>query len=354
MKIERDLAGRGTDGIPAAIRTGGLIFVDTCEGGEGDVATQCRRAYATMVDRLSRCGVGAENVARLDHYTESQDWLAERQVIRAGYFGRPAAVASTGVAVRHNPPNQLSVAGIAVQDVTTKQLRVAGETYGMSAIASAVDVGDLVFISGILNDGGRATVEDSANEFSRQARGCFLTIGSILAQLDLTPANVVRQDIYIGESCSYEDLSGLLEVDDVFSSRAGRSGAKLPFDGCDLIEVTTIASKHGALVSEAPTTTTLGATVRTSRFHFTDACGDNVDAAVDNLVKRMEIAGISLDTLVRVDVCCSDREELARVRSAVSSSFAGVEPVVIAYRGQPLSGKATGISAIAAHAESST
>lgn len=348
MTIERNLAGRGTNGLPAAIRAGGLIFVDACEGGQGDVTAQCEQAYAQMADRLQQCGVGVETVARLDHYTESQDWLAERQAIRARYFGRPAPVASTGVAVRHTPPNRLSVAGVAVQDATKKKLRIAGDLFGMSAIATAVDVGDLVFISGILNDGGHAPIDGHAHEFSRQASGCFRTILSILEQLQLSPTDVVRQDIYIDETWSYADLVGLSEPAEFLTANTVRSGAKLPFGGGDLIEVTTIAAKRRIDVLNGPADPNIGPIVRSGGFCFTDACGDSVGAAVANLIQRIDAAGVSSDRVVRLDVRCADPGECRQARSAVSSALSGVEPVVITYNGQPLRGDVVGISAIIA------
>ena len=138
----------------------------------------------------------------------------------------------------------------------------------MSAIATAVDVGDLVFISGILNDGGLGPVGVDADEFSIQARGCFLTIKSDLEQLHLTLAHVVHQDNYIDEGCSYADLVALPEPGELLSANAARAGARLPFGGADLIEVTTIATKHDVDVLDEPNGANIGATVRTNGFCF--------------------------------------------------------------------------------------
>ena len=349
MRIERDLAGHAADGIPAAIRAGGLIFVDACEGGSGQTGVQCDTAYRALADRLQLCGSSAKNVVRLDHFTESQGWLSERQKVRARYFGRPAPLASTGVAVRHCLPNRLSVAGIAVDESRKKSVRIEGGTFGMPAIATAVQSGNLVFISGILNDGGLAAEKDDAvGEFARQARGCFATIGIILKALGLTSAHIVRQDIYVAEGCSYDDLVGLSGPADFLSLNAARSGARLPFGAPDLIEVTTIAVLRDVYVLDRPSAESLGATVRASGFCFTDSFGDTAAVAVANLVKRLESVGVPIDAFVRLDVCCADAGELARVRQVVSSTLGTAAPVVVAYSGLPLSGRAVAISGISA------
>lgn len=177
----------------AAIEGGGFVFTRAFDGlaspqqeGEAEVAAQCERVYAAIIDAAS--GLGARHMVRLDHFTQSQSWLSVRQAVRARYFGRPAPLASTGVPVRMGEGNLLRAAGVAAGGRLEPRVLLTGEAFGMPAISTAVAAGPFIFISGILAQ-ERGAFEDNL-------AACLDDIGRILGLLGAPADRILRMDAY--------------------------------------------------------------------------------------------------------------------------------------------------------------
>lgn len=337
--IDRDLAGRDSRGFPNVVKAGPFLFSRACDGVEGDINEQCARAYGALETILGSAGVGLEQVVRLDHFTESQGWLAERQKVRARFFGRPAMLASTGVAAHLQPPNMLRVAAIALAAGEEKKVLVDGASFGMPAISTAVAGGGYVFLSGVLNDGGYPTAEKAGRpELERQADGCFATIANLLRRIGGDPQNIVRQDVYVSEREAPDlvesTLRGFLP-----KAPAAVQGVRLPFGGKDLLEVTTVArvelSQPSAALGETPLV-------------FVTAEGGSHEDLMADLLHVLKRASLEPDRLVRVDLCLPDLEQEDAVMDHASRLLGAHCPVMISIVGQPLGMKSYSLSAIAA------
>jgi len=314
--IERDLAGRDSRGFPLVVRAGGLLFSRACDGVAGAVGAQCDRAYGELQRILAAAGVGLEQVVRLDHFTESQGWLAERQKVRAAFFGRPAGLASTGVASRLRPPNCLRVAAVALAAGVRKEVLVDGASFGMPAIASLVAGGGYLFLSGILNDGSHSGPSDaSQSEMVRQTQGCFATIDALLLRAGVSRRNVVRYDIYVSEA---EAAAGSLG-ETAASPVAAVHGAFLPFGGRDCLEVTTMAR----ILPGGP-------------LAFLTASGSTPGGLVRGLRERLDQRQIPPDRLVRLDVCLAGQDGEEEFLNALREACGRHGPVVVPFVGRAL------------------
>jgi enamine deaminase RidA (YjgF/YER057c/UK114 family) len=312
--------------IPLCVEASGHIFTSGIDGMAGgpDPEAQCRYVYDLITRGLRALRGGPENVVRLDHFTHSQGWLNIRQHVRAEFFGRPAPLASTGVAARLPTGGLLMASAWARSPIHQPHVvAVRGEDYGMPAIATAVRAGPFVFISGILKDGGwraRHTV-DSTDEFEAQARGCFLTIREILARLELTPANIVSQDCYIAEDadpcrleCCQRGALGWIP--------RGRIVA-LPFEDGNLIEVTTVALAH-----------------EESGFQFLNfSASDPLPSALINLDSALTNAGTNWSNVARLEVAAGEDAESVKSHVLQHLRANGAPcPALIVCPGRPTKG----------------
>jgi enamine deaminase RidA (YjgF/YER057c/UK114 family) len=288
-------------------------------GKHGDAAAQCEAVYGAIADVLSAAAIGPAQVVRLDHFTASQSWLAERQKIRARWFGRPAPLASTGVATRLAPPALLSAAAVAVLDPTGKQVLIGGERHGMPAIATAVRGGPFVFVSGILNDGGSRGPFAAETEFTRQTTGASAVIADVLNRQG---AHLLRLDCFVGEGSPRADLERSLSASG-FTDGCSRGMLGLPFASPDLIEITALAAAPGVTVERIA-----GGVCRAAGFVFAAGAAD-----AENLSTSLATAGASLGDVVRLDVYASDSAAVATAAAALLPSFPR-PPVLVGVPGQ--------------------
>lgn len=341
--IERDLAGRDGRGFPHVVKAGPFLFSRACDGGDGEIGVQCTRAYAALGRIFESAGSDLNQVVRLDHFTESQGWLPERQRVRAQFFGRPASLASTGVAARLQPPNLLRVAAIALAAGEQKQVLVDGASFGMPAISSVVAGGGHVFLSGILNDGGWASsAEPGQTEFVRQAQGCFATIGELLRRAGAP--TIVRQDVYVSEREEPGTVESALRA---YQPPAGVAihGIALPFGGTDLLEVTTIARIRPAESLAGRVEGTLGFLTATSRSR---------EDLIASLIATLKHAALALDRVLRLDVCLPDADQENALCDDLVRLFGAHCPVVVPVIGRSLGAGPFSLSAIVAAAGASS
>jgi len=199
-------------GFPGVVRAGPLLFVSGCDGHR-DPATgridpelyaqaerQCENAYGRIGRLLRAAGASLDDVVRLDHFTSSQEWLARRQSVRGRLFGKPAPLASTGIAAKMEGLNMVTAAAIAIAPPATKRVRVDGTRYGMANISSAVEGGPFLFLSGIRGTfdprNGSRIAEEGDTSFAEQTRVCYEVITSILGECGATARNVLRLECY--------------------------------------------------------------------------------------------------------------------------------------------------------------
>jgi enamine deaminase RidA (YjgF/YER057c/UK114 family) len=242
------------------VRAGPFLFVGGCDGhrelGSGRIApqlagnakAQCENAYGRLARSLNEAGSSTSSVVRLDHVTSSQDWLPIRQSVRERIFGKPAPLASTGVAARMSGINMLTAFAIACADAGTKEVLVPGPRYGMANIATAVRGGPLVFLSGIrgLVDprDGRAVAEETPEAFAAQTRVVYVAIESILADCGLTPHSILRIDSWLRDSArAAEDEAICREL--LGPAQYASTRKALPLSARGETEVTVLAAGPG-------------------------------------------------------------------------------------------------------------
>jgi enamine deaminase RidA (YjgF/YER057c/UK114 family) len=252
--------GYPIDGLAGVVRAGGLLFVSGCDGHRdpksggivptlaADAEAQCENAYGMIHDLLRQAGSEISSVVRLDHMTSSQDWLQRRQSVRGRIFGKPAPLASTGIAAKMSGLNMMTSFVIAVADPVDKNVLVPGPRYAMENISSAVRGGPLVFLSGIRGTvdprNGARVAEETADSFGAQTRTCYGIITSILGDCGLTPSSILRIDCYIRDgSRAAEDDAIRREV--LGPVPAASTRVALPLSARGETEITVLAAAPG-------------------------------------------------------------------------------------------------------------
>jgi enamine deaminase RidA (YjgF/YER057c/UK114 family) len=248
------------EGIPGTVRAGPFLFVSGCDGHR-DLKTgrivpslaaaaedQCENSYGRIRDLLQKAGSDMSSVVRLDHVTSSQDWLQRRQSVRGRIFGKPAPLASTGVAAKMQGINMLTAFVIAVVDTPDKQVLVPGPRYAMENISAAVRGGPLVFVSGIRGTvdprSGMRVAEETPEAFGEQTRVCYEIIASILRECGLRPDSILRVDCFIRDpSRAAEDEAIRQEVLGPVLCAATR--VALPLSARGETEITVLAAASG-------------------------------------------------------------------------------------------------------------
>ncbi|MGE3923652.1 MAG: hypothetical protein AB7G13_12030 [Lautropia sp.] len=317
---------RQKPGLATLVRAGPFLFTAGCDGHRdrdtgkvrpelaGAAEAQCENAYGRIQDLLAAAGVGMEAVVRLDHVTSSQDWLARRQTVRQKYFGRPAPLASTGIAARMAGINMLTASAIAMADPRDKAVLVSGPKYGMNNISSAVRGGPLLFLSGLRGHvdprTGKTVEEETPNAFEAQTRLCHGLLQAILDEADIDVSRVLRIDNYIRERRCADKAAALVDECLGGAARAVTTIA-LPLGARGEVELTALAAfGTGQIRRVAP------GVVSACGFHFIGQTfapdtgrGDaesELLGALTVLERRLAQAGSTLESLVRLEIYLDD------------------------------------------------
>jgi enamine deaminase RidA (YjgF/YER057c/UK114 family) len=312
-------------GFPDVRAAHGLAFTAGIDGiqecGEQPVAIsdQCDRVYARLTALLR--GGGAGKIARIDHFTESQDWLAERQIVRARHFGSPAPLASTGVATSHTSGNRLTAAAIAPLGTCDPEVLIDGASHGMPAIATAVGCGPYVFISGILPRGG---------DWVAQARAATNEISGILRKLGLAPSQVLRVDTYHAPKIDRVALLG--HCRQMFGAAPAMRAVACTFSGASLLEITTLAVRGEVTRGvHGPDGTLLGCSVTRGLSCLDEIAVGDVADIVPTLAQCTARFERGLEDIVRLDLCLPSERAIDPAIARLKASWAaGATPTIVA------------------------
>lgn len=308
-------------------RAGSLVLLSGCDGETApdaahSVLGQCEHVYRTMTAALAGEGLAPSAMVRLDHFTQSQGWLADRQGARAAAFGRPAALASTGVGSLHRERNLLTATGIAWGGVPDdKQVAVAGADFGMPAIATAVRAGPWVFISGLLTS-------DPSDAVAQ--------LGQVLERVSLDGNAIVRLDRYVSAQEQWIILGDLVATR-LTEMAVARTGAVLPFGAAGQLEVTTLASstpirRHGldgVVLVETNDLVFTGAIDAGSPGSF----AFEVARCVDRLAAYLQSIGRSIAHIARLEVCLADPAMAEAAEARLRERLAAPLPALTIWAG---------------------
>jgi len=355
--IEKVILSRDGDigGLASLIRAGPLLFTTARDGHRnpgttavvpdlaGEAEAQCEIAYGGIAQLLRRAGCGPEAVVRLDHVTSSQDWLPRRQTVRQKYFGRPAPLASTGVAARMDGINMLSACAIAVTDPSEKEVLVPGPKYGMHNISSLVRGGPFLFVSGIRGTvdprNGRAQPEETPEAFAAQTQTAYAIIAAILGEAGVDANRILRIDSYVRDvgRASDEDAACAAVVPGL---RCAKTLVGLPLGARGEVEITALALAPGRETAVARTVLDDGHTVAVAAagYVFVGDCragrpapGDRegqLRAALDALESALRSAGSALSRTVRLDLYLRDIHFAPAARDLLRRRFGDSPPVL--------------------------
>ncbi len=359
-------------GFAGVVQAGALLFTSGCDGHRdpqtgaidpslaGQGTRQTSNSYGHIALLLDRAGVTPAAVARIDHFTSSQDWIAERQVKRAEYFGKPSPHGSTGVAARMASVNMLTTAVVAAAPESEHEVVVTGADYGIAHISSLVHAGPLLFLSGIRGTldprTGAAIEEETVNSFAVQTRVCYEVIAAILDQGNTSSEAIVRFDGYVRDrNRAYEEaaigLGVLGRVDAVSTS------IPLPMGMRGEVEVTALALADAAdkqVCARSPDGQPT--VIRGGGFVFVGSCdgsvdgytGDSVislagdisgqtDNALATLSQRLGAGGSDLASVVRLE--CYLRDIYARETFLERAAVVfGEDPPAVIVAGSDLGG----------------
>ena len=148
-------------------------------------------------------------------------------------FGRPAPLASTGVATVQPADQMLSLAAMALAEGSIAVV-AEGAAHGMPAIAAAVRGGPFLFVSGVLTAGVAAPAQEQET--------CLAAIERLLADQGIGPDRLLRVDAFAGEDRAASLTDAI--VSRWPGARAGGGGAAR-FSQHDQIEVNALALLDG-------------------------------------------------------------------------------------------------------------
>jgi len=351
------------EGLAGLILAGPFLFTAGCDGHRdlatgkivpdlaGEAERQCENAYGKVGALLKRANADYSSVVRLDHVTSSQDWLPRRQTIRGKLFGRPAPLASTGVAAKMHGINMLTAFAIATASRSAKEVLIPGARYGMANISAAVRGGPLLFIAGIRGNidprTGAAVPEETPESFGEQLRTCYEIIASILAEAGTNAAAILRVDVYIRD-IRRRDEDARVRRSVLGDVACANTVVGLPLGARGEVEITTLAlapgnAKRTLVAAEG----SLPAVVAGGGFLFVGECLGNVtlandgvdrslpadrdgqlERALDVLDQRLQQAGSSLARVVRLEVYLRDINFSPEAYAILRRRFAQSPPVV--------------------------
>ncbi len=357
----RDNPVRGLAGL---VRVGPLLFTAGCDGHreletgrivpelQGEAERQCENAYGKIANLLRQGGSDVSAVVRLDHVTSSQDWLPRRQSIRGQVFGRPAPLASTGVAAKMHGINMLTAFAIAVADPADKQVLVEGARYGMKNISAAVRGGPLLFIAGIRGNvdprTGAPRAEETGESFGEQLRTCYEIIHAILSDAGAGPSSIVRFDSYIRD-IRRRDEDATMRRDVLGDLACASTVVGLPLGARGEVEITTLALAPGQAKRTAVAAVRgLPAVVAGGGLLFVGECCGNLDGAsgqsdprllvdragqveraIDVLEGRLREAGSTLDRVVRLELYLRDINFAPEADRILARRFQASPPIAV-------------------------
>ena len=300
---------------------------------------------------LRRVNADFHSVVRLDHVTSSQDWLPRRQTIRGKLFGRPAPLASTGVAAKMDGLNMLTTFVIAVADPADKEVLIPGARYGMNNISAAVRGGPLLFLAGIRGTvdprSGRTVPEETDDAFPAQVRMCYDIIKAILGEVGADAGAILRLDCYIRDITRSNEDARLREelLGDV---ACASTVVGLPLGARGEVEITTIAlAPEQTKTILVPPSNGLPCVVGGGGFLFIGECRGNVTAdtgkldqsvtgdrraqlqrALQVLDTCLQRAGSSSARVVRLELYLRDIYFAEQANAILSQHFKNSPPVV--------------------------
>ncbi|MDA0261452.1 MAG: hypothetical protein O3A21_04555 [Proteobacteria bacterium] len=359
-------------GFAGVVRAGPLLFTSGCDGHRdprtnaidpalaGQGGQQSANSYGSIKRLLALAGSHPSAVARIDHFTSSQDWIAERQIKRAEYFGRPSPHGSTGVAAKMSGLNMLTTAVIAVADTGEHEVLVAGVDYAIGHISSLVRAGPLLFLSGIRGTldprSGAPIAEETTESFAAQTHVCYEVILDILARRQFPSEAIVRLDRYLrnrnlrhGEAAICRSVVGKLD--------AVSTLIPLPMGMHGEVEITALgvvdpSTKEICAKDREGRATSL----RAGGFVFVGECAGTVneetgavipelagnisgqiDHALHVLDARLQAARATLDSVVRLEVYLRDIYLADEFLTQVRGVF-GADPPAIIIAGAELEG----------------
>ncbi|TAK85395.1 MAG: RidA family protein [Betaproteobacteria bacterium] len=321
-------------------------------GLAGAAEAQCENSYGAVAAVLGKANAEMNAVVRLDHFTSSQDWLPRRQTVRGKFFGRPAPLASTGVAAKMAGLNMLTTAVVAVRDANRKKVLVTGPEYGMGNISSAVLGGPFVFLSGLRGTvdprSGRAVAEETQESLSAQARVCYEVMCEILKKCGATSESLLRIDCFLREiGRADEDRAARRAI--VGDTAVAATTVGLPLGARGEIEVTALALAPGQKVKKVYASGGNGVlAVSAGGFAFVGEClgaldGDNGKAAIalagdfeaqvqnalNTLAKRLDTCNCDLQSIARLDVYLTDIYRMNQLKEILRSRFSKELPAVV-------------------------
>ncbi|MGD9941747.1 MAG: RidA family protein [Burkholderiaceae bacterium] len=358
----------------ALVEAGPLLFTSSFDGNRatlaapidpalaGAVEAQCENSYAAIAQLLAQAGLGMDSIVRLDHFTESQDWLPRRQSVRGRLFGKPAPLASTGVAARMAGTNLLSTAAIAVQPAEAKRVVVSGPDFGMANISSAVAAGPFVFVSGVR---GRADPHwyeagpDSPDASHDQTCICYQQIKEILRRGGLGADRILRIDGFLRDA-AHEAAEAAARRAVLGSDANAVTIVSLPLGGRGEVEITAMALAQGDKSVFVMPDEDAPAGVGGGGFVFVGACAAgkadsaaaadaqrDIGLALDRLAARLAACESGLSQIVRLDVYLRDLSWLDELGRVIRAYFPKDPPAVAIAGADPAGAAMVGIGAIA-------
>lgn len=362
-------------GVGAALVSAGQFFFTAGFDGNRDYQSseilpslagaaemQCENSYGKLLQILKNVGLDPNAVIRLDHFTSSQDWLPQRSAIRARIFGRPADLASTGVAAKMAGINMLTTAAIAISPQVEKRVLVSGpQKKGVTSIASAVQAGPFVFLSGVRGTTDRRTgkpvSEEKPTSFKEQVTVCYESILDILAQCGANPNQLLRLDSYVrdinradeeltirrevlgGVACASTTLGlplgarGEVEINGI--ALVPGQGSKSIFSNEHASDVAAVSGGGWVFISEC-----LGRDIASN--------GEKqIQLVFDRLKERLALAGSTLDDVLRLDVYLRDIYQRSYLEEVIKTNFGSELPVIIIAGADPRNRSEVAMNAIA-------
>lgn len=357
--MKRRILIRQHGGVGAAlVGAGPFVFTSGCDGHRdlrtgqivpvlaGVAEAQCENSYGKILALLREVNLGPEAVVQLNHFTSSQDWLPQRAAIRARIFGKPAPLASTGVAAKMAGINMLTTAAVAIAPPGLKKVIVNGPQYGMPNISSAVLADPFLFLSGVRGTvnprTGVGILEETPEAFPAQVKVCYEKIRDILTQCGATPGHILRLDCYLRD-ISRADEELVIRHEVLGDVACAMTTVALPLGARGEVEIMALALAPGQYDKAvcARSNHARVAAVRGAGWVLVSEClggsgpelagqtEEQIRTALNTLSERLAKSGSGVDQVVRLNVYLRDIYQIGCLEQLLRERFGADVPVVV-------------------------
>lgn len=367
-------------------KVGNLVFVSGLIGNTsedplgvvpGGVEEQTRQTLRNMAHILQEAGCSLANVVRATVLlTDIADFVRVNNVYREFFPDTFPARAAYQVVALPNPKALVEIEAVAVVAGEADKriiIQTAEAPVSSAPLSQAVQVGDLVFLSGQVGTRPEHPTQLVAGGLETEARQVFANLGHILKAANCSFADVVKTNLLLADIADFDRVNAIYRENfkSDLPARAAYQAAALPLGALVEIEAVAVVASAGDSakkvvwtgLSPTPLAPKSQAIQGGGWLHISGQQGQTLEnpshmlgdveaearQALTNMGLILQAANCTFKNVVKTTIFLSDVSDFSRVNNIYKEFFTQDFPARAAYQvaGIPLAGKIQ-IDAVAA------